>query len=249
MIRGREEALSQFLGIDRPESEYPQSFTIPELIYQSALDALSSTIMDGRERSLHFRYRHNQWRGGIAVRGSRTSTNFLHTQSVLFLPPHIHIHTHPDITEEELSATVENSNITGLNSEAEVENVLRQVLQLAHEVPSSNDVSRTLHEPGGSVGHLLLSSYGNFAWVHKDIKATRGLLQNPFSPKYRRKISFANTKSVYVDNRDAAIFSDVSVKDEVHQQLLQTRASALESAYVCYVSDEPEKATLTKVSS
>ena len=108
---------------------------------------------------------------------------------------------------------------------------------------------RTLHEPGGSVGHLLLSSYGSFAWVHKDIRATKGVLQNPLSPTYRRKTSFAWDRGLYVDARDAETLSDVSAKDSVHQQLLQTRSIALESAYTCYSADDPEESKLAQISS
>ena len=247
MTRGREEAFAQFLGVDGPGSEFPQSFTVPQPIHERALDALSRTVQDGHERSLHFRYRKDQWRGGIAVRGTRTSASFAHVNSTIFLPPHIQLHTHPDISDEELEETVESSNMTGFDSASEAEDVLRRALQIMHQVPSSSDVFRSLHEPFGSVGHLLVSSYGIFAWVHKDVRATKGILQNTLGPRYKRHTSFARDRADYVETTDVETFRGVADMDLIRQKIMQTRSSALESAYVCYASEEPEKPELVKI--
>jgi hypothetical protein len=247
MVRGREEALKEYLGIDSPSSEYPQRFAIPEAIHELALEGLSRTVQDGHERSLHFRYRHNGWRGGIAVRGTKTSVNFLHTNSTLFWHPHVQVHTHPDISDEELRAAVVHSNITGLESQSQLIEVVAQALQLIHQVPSSADVFRTLHEPAGSVGHLLLSSYGSFAWVHRSVQATKGIMVNTFSPKYRQKTKFARDRELYVLKTDEETLVDITDLDEVGQKLKQTRAVALASIYVCYANDKPETPELIKV--
>lgn len=249
-MSGRSEAFESLVGVTPPISveEYPEKLLLPEHVHAVSLDALSGTIEDGRERSIHFRHSDEGWRSGRIVRGGRHTANLFHTNLTVFLPPHVYAHTHPNLTSEVLRTTVENSQLEGIDSPEEHEDTIRELVQVVHRVPSPGDVFRTLNSPTGSIGHLLVSSYGSFVWIHRDIKATKSVIRrNALTPKFVKQNNLARKMKRYVEEADVETYGNVSSIESTIEQVVQTRAKALVSDYVCYLNEDPDNPELIKI--
>lgn len=249
-MRGRIEAFENLMGVAYPLEECPARVTLPEYVHQKTLNALSETVQDSRERSMRFSYRKEKWCGGLAMRGTKfedgnARASELHKVSTVIFPPHVYMHTHPDVTAEQVDRSVEMSQISGVEP-VNLPAVVRQIIQIIHRTPSDGDVFRAIHEPAGSVGQLLVSSYGIFAWVHKNLATTKGIRQSTFSPQYRRKMMFARQVQHFVAEADEAALTNISSIESLAGNILQTRAQALDSAYFCYSNEDPENPALTK---
>lgn len=253
----REKALCDLLGTDNPvpPSEYPDELTLPQHLHSKILSALDRTVNDGHERSLHFRHRRDRWYGGLAVKGTQydiasgAHISWMHLNSTIFYPPHVHVHTHPLPDEGDIRNELEKHNsIIGGDKET-----LRRQLPFIQKssralssLPSGDDVFRSLNEPMASIANLVAAESGSFLWVHRDINS-KALLVNSFSAAFFEKRSRARNSATYIGECDGVAFQNLAHATDIRQQLLDSRVEALRSAYVCYSSKDPDSTSLVKV--
>lgn len=258
----REKAFQDLMNAQEviPPEEYPEVVTLPDYVQARTLEAVEGTADDNRERSLHFRWKCNRWKGGIAVRGSQvdratlletgTKLNFWHQNSTLIKPPHIHLHTHPYFDDEMVSEYVRNSVDVNELGEEVMEITKTRAIDLAHfqvRYPSTGDIYRTLKDPLASVAHLLATQIGNFLWVHRDLKVTKGAYKNTFTREYDWNLSeIRKIRDEMNDFEEQTIDSGLPI-NEICNKLLGNRINILGAMYVCYASRDFETPQLTRI--
>lgn len=259
----RETAMRNLLAIPQeatfPEPEaYPEEFTIPEAIHEVALQALSATLVDERERSVHFRCKDDQWKAGMSVKGPKlgqngASNNVLHTFSAVMWPPHLHFHTHPTMTKSLIEAVftskIPNVNVALPGNQEVIERLVAGNAQ-SSRLASSDDISKTIKDPLGSIGHMLIAEGGIFMWLHRDLQFCKGALVYPGGGGYHKQAQEAHQRKRYVECSDTLTYQEIRTgggpSEKTQQAFIDARVRALGKHYICYVNDNPNESLVTK---
>src|SRR5665213_2524195 len=207
----RQEALSSLLAteVGVAPQEYPPTLTLPDYIHTRALEAVTDTLGDDRERSIFFRYRRERWIGGMSVRGPVVNidhetasaaghANILHTLWADLYPPHVHFHSHPTLTPEpepfeaQLVPALEEAGLTpDANMLALAKDASTKLMGAVLAMPSRGDIYKLLIQSPASVASMVAGEKGRFLCVHRDLKVTKsGLLEHPLKPhtkQYKRQ--------------------------------------------------------------
>jgi len=257
-MSSRESALAALIDSVPVDGEFPPTLVLPEYIHNRTLASVAQTGNDGRERSLHFHHRFGRWSGGLAMRGPHAELddegnfvgaqgNRLHHLMTVINRPQVHVHTHPTFVSNFFKAR------EALSPEAEIllADLNQSMGTIQARVPSGSDVQGTLEMPWASVAHIIGAESGSFLWMHKDVHSPH----NSFFARPGKSAEHAKAMGQLADKSQGTVirFGDEKAlmnvgakldKKTTAQQLLEARAWALSSRYVCYASDDVENPVL-----
>jgi hypothetical protein len=251
LIQGRERALANLLQSipDISADSRPDHITLPDLVHQETLAAVSQTHDDGRERKTGFRFIHGRWFAGLMRTGSAVTlqkdgatTNASTGTNSYIGRPHLHMHTHPSPDPEGVVESVHRRPHTKDWSKSKQADLINRESNFhagSHMLPSRGDLNAIYSTSFGTVGNIIASSGGIFLSLRNDVRDKEWLIhQDP-----------EHVKQLLDDYREAFQFF---IRERyspfvIRNVLLKAAAHVLVDRYSCNFVDDPENSTLQKV--
>jgi hypothetical protein len=237
------EALLDVETLPVTTDDYPESLNLPAYVYDRAVEAVVETADDIRERSVHFRYKKDQWGGGVAVRGSCNSVSWSHERLAILVPPHLHMHTHPPpneyLAEEHINWSIKHDG-QGRDIDTRIADWLRHIEQI-FMFPSPADVFWMLVDRTRPA-YLISSTGGHFLSLFTPDNFDNDAERSSSSYQW----TTANEQALDL-NRATAELRVAHHTEKPQQEVSNLHAKALAAAYVCYFSKDVNNPRLERI--